>query len=81
MSRLKERYEEKKVQSRLTKLRLTMRCDPSRPRKAFPCLEAKAGETPRAMPLALGGRSAGQGRGDPPEEVALLPNLHRSIEI
>ena len=49
-SRVKELYQEWKVQSRLTNLRISMLCDPAKPHKNFPCLEAKAGETKHLMP-------------------------------
>ena len=52
-SRIKELYVQNQVASRLTKLRLSMICDPNKPHKNFPVLEAKAAETKHFLPCLL----------------------------
>ena len=49
-ARIKELYSEMQVAERLTNLRLSMVCDPTKPHKSFPCLEAKAAETKHLLP-------------------------------
>ena len=52
-SRIKELYVQNQVASRLTNLRLSMICDPNKPHKNFPVLEAKAAETKHFLPCLL----------------------------
>lgn len=52
-ARIKEVYVEAKVSCRLTNLRLTMFCDPAKPHKNYPVLEAKAAETKHLLPCLL----------------------------
>ena len=49
-ARVKELYSERKTTARLTNLRLSMITDTQKPRKAYPCLEAKAAETKHFLP-------------------------------
>ena len=49
-ARIKEIYTESAVPARLSNLRLTMICDPTKPFKGYPCLEAKASETKWFLP-------------------------------
>lgn len=46
-------FVQNQVASRLTKLRLSMICDPNKPHKNFPVLEAKAAETKHFLPCLL----------------------------
>ena len=52
-SKIKEKYTQQHVQSRMTNLRLSMFTDPKKPHRQFPCLEAKAAETKHILPCLL----------------------------
>lgn len=52
-SQIQENYREQNTPSRLTNLRVSMFCDPSKPHKDYPKLDAKGGETKHLLAAFL----------------------------